>query len=85
MSEYKLGRWDLSELAKNPKSAEFQKQVQELEKMANSFEKIKTKLDPKMSSKKFIRYSKTSRNNFRKNEQDWRICLIIILIRHTIR
>ena len=54
MSEYKLGRWDLSELAKDPKSPEFQKQVQELEKMTNSFEKIKTKLDPKMSSKKFM-------------------------------
>ena len=54
MSEYKLRRWDLSELAKDPKSAEFQKQIQELEKMANAFEKIKKKLDPKMSSKKFI-------------------------------
>ena len=54
MSEYKLGGWDLSELAKDPKSPEFQKQVQELEKMAMSFEKIKTKLDPKMSSKKFM-------------------------------
>ena len=54
MSEYKLGGWDLSELAKDPKSSEFQKQIQELEKMANSFETIKTKLDPKMSSKKFM-------------------------------
>ena len=54
MSEYKLAKWDLSELAKDPKSPEFQKQIQELEKMALSFEKIKTKLDPKMSSKKFM-------------------------------
>ena len=54
MSEYKLAKWDLSELAKDPKSREFQKQVQELERMAISFEKIKTRLDPKMSSKKFM-------------------------------
>ena len=54
MSEYELARWDLSELAKDPKSREFQNQVQELEKMAISFEKIKTKLDPKMPSKKFM-------------------------------
>ena len=53
MSEYKLGGWDLSELAKNPKSAAFQKQVQELEKQAVKFEKIKSQLNPKMSSKKF--------------------------------
>jgi len=53
MSEYKLGGWDLSELAKNPKSAAFQKQIQELEKQAVKFEKIKSQLNPKMSSKKF--------------------------------
>ena len=53
MSDYQLGEWDLSELAKNPKSPQFQKQVQELEKQALKFEKIKTKLDPKISSKKF--------------------------------
>jgi len=49
-----LGRWDLSELAKNPKSQAFQKQIQELENQAKKFEKIKLKLDPKMSSKKFM-------------------------------
>ena len=53
MTEYQLGEWDLSELAKNPKSPKFQKQVQELENLARKFEKIKTKLDPKISSKKF--------------------------------
>ena len=58
MLEYKLGQWDLSELAEDPKSSEFQKQVQELEKIANRFEKIKTKLDPKMSSKKFMGFLK---------------------------
>jgi oligoendopeptidase F len=38
---------------KNPKSLAFQKQIQELEKQAIKFEKIKSKLDPKMSSKQF--------------------------------
>ncbi|MHA7734366.1 M3 family oligoendopeptidase [Nitrosopumilus sp. S6] len=54
MSQYQLGMWDLSELAKNPKSSAFQKQIQELENLAKKFEKIKSKLDPKMSSKKFM-------------------------------
>ena len=53
MADYQLGQWDLSELVKNPKSPQFQRQIQELEKQAWRFEKIKTKLDPKMSSKKF--------------------------------
>ncbi len=35
MVEYQLGGWDLSELAKNPKSPAFQKQIQELEKQQN--------------------------------------------------
>ncbi|MCH6585628.1 MAG: M3 family oligoendopeptidase [Thaumarchaeota archaeon] len=54
MAEYQLGGWDLSELAKNPKSQAFQKQIQELEKQAKKFEKIKSNLVPKMSSKKFM-------------------------------
>ena len=54
MKEYKLGKWDLSELAKDPKSPAFQKQIQELEKQSEKFEKIKSKLDPKMSSEKFM-------------------------------
>jgi len=53
MSEYKLDKWDLSELAKDPKSPTFQKQIRDLEALAKKFEKIKTNLDPKMSSKKF--------------------------------
>ena len=56
MTEIKLGRWDLSELTKNPKDAAFQKQIQKLEKQARKFEKIKLKLDPKMSSKKFMTF-----------------------------
>ncbi|WP_428327191.1 M3 family oligoendopeptidase [Nitrosopumilus sp.] len=54
MSQYQLGMWDLSELVKNPKSQAFQKQIQELENHAKKFEKIKSKLDPEMSSKKFM-------------------------------
>ena len=54
MSEYKLDKWDLSELAKDPKSPAFQEQIREVEKMAKKFEKIKTNLDPKMSPKKFM-------------------------------
>ncbi len=54
MAEYQLGRWDLSELTKDPKSPAFQKQIQEVEKQARKFEKIKSKLDSKMSSKKFM-------------------------------
>ena len=54
MSEYKLDKWDLSELAKDPKSPAFQKQISDLEALAKKFEKIKLKLDPKMPSKKFM-------------------------------
>ena len=54
MVEYQLGEWDLSELAKNPKSPAFQKQIQELEKQAKKFEKIKSNLEPKMSSQRFM-------------------------------
>jgi oligoendopeptidase F len=53
MSEYQLGGWDLSELAENPKSAAFQKQIQELEKQAMKFEKNKIKLKSKISLKEF--------------------------------
>ncbi len=54
MAEIQLGRWDLSELTKNPKSPAFQKQIQKLELQARKFEKIKSKIDPKLSSKKFM-------------------------------
>ncbi|MEO2265226.1 MAG: oligoendopeptidase F, partial [Nitrosopumilus sp.] len=54
MSKYQPGEWDLTELAKNPKSPAFQKQILEIEKQATKFEKIKSKLEPKISSKKFM-------------------------------
>ena len=55
MVEYKLGEWDLSEITKNSKSPEFQKKIKEVQIMSNKFEKIKSKLDPKMSSKNFMK------------------------------
>ena len=53
MVKYQLGKWDLSELVKDQKSPAFEKQIQTLEKQALKFEKIKSKLNPKMSSKQF--------------------------------
>ena len=53
MSEYELGKWDLSELAKNPKSPAFKKQIKDLENQAKKFEKIKSNLNSKMTSKQF--------------------------------
>mgnify|MGYP001577073147 CR=1 FL=1 len=53
MGNYQLGKWNLSELASNPKSPKFQKQVQELEKQAKRFEKIRKNLDPRISTTKF--------------------------------
>ncbi len=54
MVEYKLGEWDLSEIAKSSKSPEFQKKIKEIRIMSKKFETIKSNLDPKISSKKFM-------------------------------
>ncbi len=54
MSKYSLGGWNLSELAQDPKSPEFQKQIQDLERQAKKFEKTKTKLDSKIPSRQFM-------------------------------
>ncbi len=54
MGEYSPTRWDLSELTKNPKSPAFQKKITELENKAKKFEKIKSRLNPKISSKRFL-------------------------------
>lgn len=62
MTEYKLGNWDLSELAKNSKSIEFQRQIQDLEKQAKKFEKIKLKLNPKIPAKNFMKILKEVEN-----------------------
>jgi oligoendopeptidase F len=55
MGGYKLGEWDLSEIAKSSKSPEFQKKIKEIQIMSKKFEKIKSKLDPKMPSKQFMK------------------------------
>jgi oligoendopeptidase F len=43
----------LSEIAKSSKSPEFHKKIKEIQIMSKKFQRIKSKLDPKMSSKKF--------------------------------
>lgn len=53
MEQYKLGKWDLSEITKDPKSPEFQKKINEIQLLSQKFEKIKTELNPKISSKNF--------------------------------
>ena len=54
MNKYELGTWNLKGLVANPKSHAFEKQIQLVERKAKQFEKIKSKLNPKISSKKFI-------------------------------
>ena len=55
MPEYQLGEWDLSKIAKSPKSPEFQRKIKEIQTASQKFEKIKSQLDPKISSKKFMK------------------------------
>lgn len=55
MPEYQLGEWDLSKIAKSHKSPEFQKKIKEIHMASQKFEKIKSQLDPKISSKKFMK------------------------------
>jgi len=54
MNKYELGTWNLKWLVANPKSPAFEKQIQLVERKAKQFEKIKSKLNPKISSKKFL-------------------------------
>ena len=54
MNKYELGTWSLKGLVANPKSPAFEKQIQLVERKAKQFEKIKSKLNPKISSKKFL-------------------------------
>ena len=53
MTEYHLGKWDLSEITKDPKSPEFQKKINEIRLLSQKFEKIKANLNPKIPSKNF--------------------------------
>lgn len=54
MQRYQLGEWDLTEITRDPKSLEFQKQIEGLEAAAKSFEKVKRKLSPDMTAKNFV-------------------------------
>ena len=55
MPEYQLGEWDLSKIAKSAKSPEFQKKIREIHTASRKFEKIKSQLDPKLPTKKFLK------------------------------
>ena len=55
MSVYPLGEWDLSKISKNPKSSEFQKKIKEIQSLSQKFEGNKSKLDPKISSRNFMK------------------------------
>ena len=55
MQKYQLGEWDLSEIAKNSKSPEFQNKIREAQNLSEKFEKIKSNLDPKMPAKNFMK------------------------------
>ena len=55
MVKYQLGTWDLSEITKDPKSQEFKNKISEIQKAANNFERVKSKLNPKIKSKNFLK------------------------------
>jgi len=55
MNKYELGTWNLKGLVANPKNPAFEKQIQLVERKAKQFEKIKSKLNPEISSKKFLK------------------------------
>ena len=53
MGTYQLGKWDLTEIVKNHKSPEFQKKINEIQLLSQKFEKKKTNINSKISSKEF--------------------------------
>jgi len=55
MTRYVTSEWNLRGLVPNPKSPAFTKQIQLIEKKSKQFEKIKSKLNPSISSKKFLK------------------------------
>jgi oligoendopeptidase F len=54
MTKYELGIWNLKGLVADPKSPAFEKQIKNVEKKSKAFAKIKSKLNNKISSKKFL-------------------------------
>jgi len=54
MTKYKLGKWNLDELVKDPKNPDFEKQIKQVQIKAKNFEKNKKKLRPEILSKDFL-------------------------------
>ena len=54
MTKYSLGKWDLTELVKDPKSQAFTRQLDVIENKVKNFEKNKKLLKPSLSSQKFL-------------------------------
>lgn len=55
MTEYELGTWNLKGLVADPKSNAFEKQIKIVQKKSIDFTKIKSKLNKKISSNKFLK------------------------------
>ena len=55
MAKYRTSQWDLTDLVQNSKSPEFEAQIEEVHRLAKSFERSKSKLSPKMSSDVFMK------------------------------
>ena len=55
MRKYQLGKWDLTELVKDPKKPDFEKQIKLVQTQTRDFENNKKKLNPKVTSKDFLR------------------------------
>ena len=53
MTLFKQGRWNLSELVTDPKSAAFKKQLEDIETKVKKFEMMKKQLKPNITSQKF--------------------------------
>ena len=53
MQVFKQGKWDLSELVKDPESSKFTSQIRYIESRVNAFEKNKKNLSSKINEKKF--------------------------------
>jgi len=55
MARLQTQSWDLTGLVRDPKSPEFEAQISEVERLARSFGRLKSKLDPKMSPRAFMK------------------------------
>jgi len=55
MARFQTQSWDLTGLVRDPKSPEFEAQIREVEKLAKSFGRLKSRLDPEMSPGAFMK------------------------------